>query len=156
MVEMRHICLSDVIIFKNGKKKPDDVGDIPIYGGNGILGYTNQSNYNNCIVIGRVGSYCGSVYYEPGECWVSDNAIAAIPISDMDVYYSYYLLKNLNLNNRHIGTGQPLLTQEILNKIECRIPALNIQERIAAIFKVIDQKIAANSKINRNFFPMVA
>ena len=32
--------LEDVVNFKNGKKKPNSKGNIPIYGGNGILGYT--------------------------------------------------------------------------------------------------------------------
>jgi hypothetical protein len=34
------------------------------YGGNGILAYTNVSNAADCIIIGRVGAYCGSVFYE--------------------------------------------------------------------------------------------
>lgn len=38
-----------------------------------MLGYTNQSNYKDIIVVGRVGAYCGCLYYEPGVCWVSDN-----------------------------------------------------------------------------------
>ena len=92
--------LSDILEFKNGKKRPAADGSIPVYGGNGILGYTNESNYENCIVIGRVGAYCGSVYYERNACWISDNAIAALPKDQTDIVYAYYLLKSLRLNEK--------------------------------------------------------
>ena len=142
--------LGEIIQFKNGKKRPANEGAIPVYGGNGILGYAADSNYDQCIIIGRVGAYCGSVYYEENACWVSDNAIAALPKSGTDVVYAYYLLKGLNLNKRHIGTSQPLLTQEILNRIECRIPSLAEQRQIGAMLRAIDKKIALNNKINDN------
>ena len=142
--------LGEIIQFKNGKKRPANEGAIPVYGGNGILGYAADSNYDQCIIIGRVGAYCGSVYYEENACWVSDNAIAALPQNGTDVVYAYYLLKGLNLNKRHIGTSQPLLTQEILNRIECRIPSLAEQRQVGAVLRAIDKKIALNNKINDN------
>ena len=142
--------LGEIIQFKNGKKRPVNEGVIPVYGGNGILGYAADSNYDRCVIIGRVGAYCGSVYYEENACWVSDNAIAALPKSGTDIVYAYYLLKGLNLNKRHIGTSQPLLTQEILNRIECRIPSLTEQKQIGAVLWAIDQKITLNNKINDN------
>ncbi len=150
MVEMKTVNLGEIISFKNGKKRPSEEGHIPVYGGNGILGYTSANNYNNCIAIGRVGAYCGSVYYEPQKCWISDNAIAALPNEDIDIYYAYYLLKSLNLNHRHIGTSQPLLTQEILNKIECRITSNRVQKKISNILRLVDSKITTNEAINRN------
>lgn len=141
--------LSSIISFSNGKK-PKENGLIPIYGGNGVLGYTNFYNYNDCVIIGRVGVYCGSVYYERGLCWVSDNAIAALPLNDNEFHYIYYLLKNLRLNERRIGTSQPLLTQSILNGIKCNIPEINEQQRITGILSAIDDKIELNIAINEN------
>lgn len=109
--------LGDFITFGNGKARPKTIGKIPVYGGNGVLSYTESSNASNVVLIGRVGAYCGSVYLETSDCWVSDNAIyAKSKISDKE-YFDYFLLKRLNLYNHHVGTGQQLLTQEILNKI---------------------------------------
>lgn len=150
MNDLKDVKLGEIINFKNGKKKPSEDGTVPIYGGNGILGYTNISNYGECIIIGRVGAYCGSVYYEEKRCWISDNAIVAIPMEGLDVYYAYYLLKSLHLNHRHIGTSQPLLTQEILNKIDCQIPEHHIQKKISGFLRNIDDKIACNEEINKN------
>ena len=117
--------VGELISFSNGKKRPDDEGNIPVYGGNGILAYTNVSNNSNCIIIGRVGAYCGSLYYSSQPCWISDNAISAKSIIGNAQLFSYYLLKNALLSSRHIGTSQPLLTQGILNAIPCAIPKTN-------------------------------
>lgn len=146
----REITLREAIHFKNGKKRPTSEGNIPVYGGNGVLGYAGESNYEHCIIIGRVGAYCGSVYLEEGKCWVSDNAIAAVPSGDNDTKFFCYLLKGLHLNERHIGTSQPLLTQEILNKINCEVPSYPDQQRIAELLSSLDRKINVNRKLNDN------
>ena len=142
--------LDQVILFKNGKKRPIGTGKFPVYGGNGILGYADSPNNRNCVIVGRVGAYCGSVYYEDGDCWVSDNAICALPKGENDIIFLYYLLKSLELNKRHIGTSQPLLTQEILNSIVCKIPAKDTQFKIGRLLRTLDEKIAVNQKINDN------
>ena len=142
--------LGTCVRFQNGKKRPVEGGVIPVYGGNGVLDHTNRSNNRNCVIIGRVGAYCGSVFREKGICWVSDNAISATVKSDVDIDYIYYFLKNAGLNRRHIGTSQPLLTQEILNSISIYLPSLPTQKKIAAILSALDEKIATNRAINDN------
>ncbi len=150
MAEWKKVKLGDIISFDNGKKRPTCNGEIPVYGGNGILAYSNISNFNNCVIIGRVGAYCGCVFYERNNCWVSDNAIAAKNNENSNIQYCYYLLKSLNLNKRHIGTSQPLLTQEILNNIDIQLPSLQEQKQIAGILSSFDDKIELNNQINHN------
>ena len=145
--------LSKYVEFKNGKKRPTSKGTIPVYGGNGILDYTNIANMQSGVVIGRVGVYCGSVFLVREECWVSDNAIKAMCKENMDLEYLYYLLSSLHLNERRIGTSQPLLTQSILNNIEVKIPEFAIQKRISSILELFDEKIKLNNKINNNLPP---
>lgn len=142
--------LNTILQFKNGKKRPQQEGSIPVYGGNGILGYANDSNYKNCIAIGRVGAYCGSVYYEKGACWISDNAIAALIKEGADIRYAFYLLKSLRLNERRIGTSQPLLTQEILNSIDVDLLPFEKQVAVGRFLSVIDERISTNTQINDN------
>ena len=146
--------LSDFIYFKNGKKRPSITGDIPVYGGNGILDYTSESNLENAVIIGRVGAYAGSVYYESKKLWVSDNAIAAKAKDSSNIAFIYYLLKNLRLSERQRGTGQPLLTQNILNNIEVYLPSLEEQCKIAEILTTLDARIFENKKINHHLAEM--
>ena len=117
-----HSKLGELMTFGNGKSRPKTDGPIPVYGGNGVLSYTDNHNIENAVLIGRVGAYCGSVYLEQGICWVSDNAIFAKSKITKDEFFDYFLLKRLNLFNHHVGTGQQLLTQEILNNIEVPKP----------------------------------
>lgn len=118
--------LKDFMYFGNGKARPDTVGHIPVYGGNGIMSLTDKGNAENVTIIGRVGAYCGSVYIEENKCWISDNAIFAKSIIDEDEYFDYCLLNKMNLYSHHVGTGQQLLTQGILNAIPC--PAFTTDE----------------------------
>lgn len=142
--------LSNILQFKNGKKRPKDIGTVPVYGGNGILGYANAGNSKECVIIGRVDAYCGSVYFEKNDCWISDNAIGAYARNNTDIVYAYYLLKSQCLNERRIGTSQPLLTQEILNNIEVPILSYNEQIKVGRFLGKIDEKIELNTKINEN------
>ena len=152
---MVKIKLGDVIDFKNGKSIKKSDGVIPIYGGNGILGYTDKSNFSHTIVVGRVGAYCGSIYVEENSCWVSDNAIAGVPKEGQDLTYLYYVLKSLNLNSKQIGSSQPLITQSMLRDMVVDIE-INIEEqkRIANSISIIDQKIQMNNQINQELEAM--
>tara|TARA_Y100001958_G_C21145999_1_gene483363 strand:+ start:32 stop:1165 length:1134 start_codon:yes stop_codon:yes gene_type:complete len=147
--------LESIIDFKNGKKKPKGDGNINIYGGNGIIGYSDIWNYKDVLVIGRVGAYCGSVHLAKGKCWVSDNAIAAIPHNDSDLKYLYYLLKLLDINKKQIGSSQPLLTQGILNSIKTDMFSdKTYREKLGIFFSDIDEKIDINNKINKELEAM--
>lgn len=141
--------LNDCLSFSNGKKYPNSKGNIPIYGGNGVLGYCEESNASNCIIIGRVGAYCGSVYYEKGKSWVSDNAIMGSAKEGFDIRFLYYLLLTLNLQKRQQGTSQPLLTQGLLKSINIpRLPEISTQRRVSSFLSLFDQKIELNNLVN--------
>ena len=136
--------LSDLMVFGNGKSRPKTNGTIPVYGGNGILSYTNKYNAENIVLIGRVGAYCGSVYLEQSICWVSDNAIFAKSKITNDEFFDYFLLKGLNLFNHHVGTGQQLLTQDILNNIEVPNPDIEQIGLFNMKAKSVFETISAN------------
>ncbi|OQW90558.1 MAG: hypothetical protein BWK79_19550 [Beggiatoa sp. IS2] len=80
--------LLNLVMVKQGQHQMEF---ILIYGGNGILGYTAETNYEDeTIVIGRVGAYCGATYYENRPIWVSDNALSAKPKNDNDAKFLYF------------------------------------------------------------------
>lgn len=116
--------LEDIIEIRNGKATIPFDGNISIYGGNGIVGHTNVSNAKDVVIIGRVGINCGSLFLHYGECFVNDNAMMATSKSGQ-IGYLYLTLRQIDLNGQSEGSGQPLLTQSIINNQPCIIPSLN-------------------------------
>ena len=143
MSEWKKGKLGEVLNFGNGKTRPKSEGEFPIYGGNGILGYSYQTNYEGeTIVIGRVGAYCGSVYYENRPIWVSDNALSAKPKGNNNAKFLFYFLKNLGLNQFAEGSSHPLVTQTLLNSIDVEISRnKDEQKAIASVLSSLDDKI---------------
>src|SRR3990170_2828054 len=149
--EWRPITLGDVMSFANGKTSPERSDGLrhPVYGSNGVIGFANDTNSpENTIVIGRVGSYCGSLYLSKQKCWVTDNAIRASALDDNDGRFLFYLLSTLSLNNWRAGSGQPLLNQTILSQIPASAPPADEQRAIAHILGTLDDKIELNRRMN--------
>jgi type I restriction enzyme S subunit len=147
--------LADVIELSNGKKRPSQNGQFPVYGGNGIMDFTDRSNSKGeSIIIGRVGAYCGNVYYEDNPCWISDNAISGKPVNGNSGKFLYYKLCDLSLHNFRIGSSQPLMTQSIIKDIVTKIPKPSEQLEIASILSALDEKIELNNAINKNLEEM--
>jgi len=129
--------LGEFAVFKNGKAVQSINGEIPVYGGNCIVGGHNSHNAINVIVIGRVGANCGNIQIEREKCWINDNAMLAVS-KEGALYYLYWLLNTLSLNSKSEGSSQPLLTQTILTQIDCVIPNSNTIQRFDKIAEVIE------------------
>ena len=140
--------LGDLVAFANGKARPAEGSGYPVFGANGVIGTSDQFNAGpHATVVGRVGSYCGAVHYSRDRCWVTDNAIVATPKDGVDPRYVYYLLARLGLNRYRIGSGQPLLTQGILNRLTVRRTTRAEQDAAVAVLGALDDKAAANDRL---------
>lgn len=103
--------------------------------------------YDNAIILGRVGAYCGSVAYSPGPFWATDNTIVVEPLEGLlDVGFAYHMLLHADLNRYAGGSAQPLLTQTNLKGIVFQVPALETQRRIASILGAYDDLIEVNRR----------
>ncbi|MBU1657455.1 restriction endonuclease subunit S [bacterium] len=137
---------------KSGETKPIDTasyGNYPVYGGNGITGYTDSINNNKeTLIIGRVGEYCGSIYLVK-KCWITDNALfIEKQISKFNMKYMFYKLSFLNLNQYKAETGQPLLNQTIIGNLQINLPKeLEEQQKIAKILSTLDKTIESTAKL---------
>ena len=57
-----------------------DEGIYPVYGGNGLRGYTsNYTHSGKYILIGRQGALCGNINYASNEFWASEHAVVVNP-----------------------------------------------------------------------------
>ncbi|MBO2552305.1 restriction endonuclease subunit S [Shewanella algae] len=150
--------LGDFLDFKNGKTSPErsEDGDIRVFGSNGFIGFSNEHNSDeNTLIIGRVGTYCGSVHFSHEKCWVTDNAIACKPRVDQEAPFWYHTLKMLDLNQFRSGSGQPLLNQSILNSVGCKVPKFSAERvRIGNALHQLELKITLNTQTNQTLEQM--
>ncbi|QFG21484.1 restriction endonuclease subunit S [Actinomadura sp. WMMB 499] len=148
---MADVPLADLVDLANGRARPSPDGayrPYRTYGSNGVIGTSGRFNADaGTIVVGRVGTYCGTVHYSPDRCWVTDNAIIVTPKDGVNPRYVHYLLKSLDLNRYRMGSGQPLLTHATLNGLRVpRVPRAR-QDRAACVLGALDDKIAVNDRL---------
>jgi type I restriction enzyme S subunit len=134
----------------SGSTKPDDLAEeqcverpYPVYGGNGVMGYSAQANVNGLnIVIGRVGANCGCVHLVEGKSWITDNALyTASKLVEYDDAFLSELLSYLRLDRLRGQSGQPLVTQEPIHSLKTLLPPLPEQRKIAEILRAWDEAI---------------
>ena len=144
--------IADVMSGKRpGSRSPnmDDNNRYPLVGAATIMGYTNNYNYNEKIlIIGRVGTH-GIIQRFSEPCWASDNTL--IITSNYYEFIAQYL-KSIDYSSMNRGSTQPLITQCDLKKKNVVIPdltQLNEFEKVASsLMKEYDSNIIQNKKLS--------
>ena len=114
----------------------------PVYGGNGLRGYTNSFTHSgDHILIGRQGALCGNINFVSGENFISEHAIAVKTDLNNDIRFWALKLDYLNLNRLSESSAQPGLSVEKLIKLKVSIPPLPEQHKIAEILSMWDVAI---------------
>ncbi len=91
----------------------------PVYGSSNILFFSNGFLFKeDGIIIGRVGENCGCIQIGKAPFWASDNTIVCSVKHEYNLYYIKALLETLNLHKLQNGSGQPLLTANVLKNIK--------------------------------------
>lgn len=147
--------LGDFFTLTSGITKPDDLhetqecNDNPVYGGNGVIGYSKQVLLNQkVLIIGRVGEKCGCVHYLQIPCWITDNALYINSIKkNFNYEYMYYLLQKINLNKYRNKSGQPLISQKPIYCTIIAMPKIAEQEKITEILSAWDDGIETLEKL---------
>ena len=128
-----------------------ETGEYPVYGGNGLRGYTNRFNFEgDCAIIGRQGAFCGNVRYFAGKAYMTEHAVVVCANKDHNTRYLAYLLSTMNLGRLSGQSAQPGLSVKTLAKQSVWLPSLDHQKQIVAVLSSLDDKIELNQKINEN------
>lgn len=143
--EVRHFG-SVAKLFNGRTANLAETGSYKVYGSNGVIGFSNEFKHADILIIGRVGAYCGSVFYERERCWATDNAIVAKINQDHDSIFIYHLIRRMPLRELAGGSAQPLINQTILERLRFTSPSLPIQRKIAAVLSAYDDLIENNNR----------
>ncbi len=128
-----------------------ETGKYPVYGGNGIRGYTNTKNFSgDCAIIGRQGAYCGNVRYFCGDAYMTEHAVVVQANNDNNTRYLSYLLSTMNLGRLSGQSAQPGLSVKTLSAQELELPEKKTQIKVANLLASLDAKIEENNRINKN------
>lgn len=109
-------------------------GKYPVYGGNRIAGYFNEYNFENGVIIGRVGALCGNVRFINQKIWITDNAFKLTDFKfDLDFKYLTYLLNWKNLRSYARQAAQPVISNSSLKDVLLNFPSsLDKQKEIVS------------------------
>ncbi len=109
----------------------DEVGDFPVYGGNGLRGYTRAFTHSgDFVLIGRQGALCGNINFAHGKFWASEHAVVAHPLVDYNLQWFGEVLRTMNLNQYSISAAQPGLAVERIRNLRLPVPPLEEQHAI--------------------------
>lgn len=126
---------------------PIENGDFYLYGSTGIIGKTNNAQYQGeKILIARVGANAGKISYNNETCGITDNTLI-VKSAKISARYLYYYLTRYNLNRLIFGSGQPLITGGMLKKIPISFPELIERNKIISFLSLLDERIALQSKL---------
>jgi type I restriction enzyme S subunit len=126
------VACGEILTLASGKAKPKGLrdvaepgADVPVYGGNGIIGYTEAPLLSfQTLSIGRVGEYCGCV-----SC-ITDNSIYVKEHSEkVELRFLYWVLRAANLNKKKKIAGQPLISQATITEESIPLPSISEQRR---------------------------
>ena len=151
--EWKYFSINDVCSeFKSGKNIKADLissnGNFPVYGGNGLRGYTSSYNHDGLyVLIGRQGALCGNVRSVFGKIYITEHAIAVAGNEKSDTNFLHYLFLKMNLGQYSDQSAQPGLAVNKLLKLKVLLPSISEQIKIAKLLSLLDERIAVQSRL---------
>ena len=148
--------VKNISLIKSGESPNfDDNGQYDVIGANGKIGQTNRFNISTYhIIIGRVGA-SGSVNISPEFAFISDNAFILTLNKNIDLKYSFYLFKALDMDRLINKNAQPLLTATQIKNLFIPYTTLNEQKQIANYLDKKTAKIDATIAKNKELIDLL-
>ena len=122
----------------------DQSGEYPVYGGNGVRGFTHRFNQTESrVLIGRQGALCGNVHIACAPFWASEHALVLTPHRKTDIRWLAYTLDDQGLGALSMSAAQPGITASGVGRQKIPLPPLDEQRRIADYLDAETAKIDA-------------
>ena len=123
----------------------DETGDYPVYGGNGLRGYTDiYTNDGDYVLIGRQGALCGNINYAKGKFYASEHAVVVYTHDKHEnTTWLGETLRMANFNRLSASAAQPGLSVSVLNYQKIPYPPKEVRQRIGLY---LDEKLSEIDK----------
>jgi type I restriction enzyme S subunit len=149
-MSFKKLKLRDAFVLNYGKSLPErdrKEGEYPVYGSSGITGFHNEPLVSGPgIILGRKGSI-GTVYFSSKDFFPIDTVYYVTPaVDEVDLRYSYYLLKSLPLKSLNSDAAVPGLNREIAYSVEIKLPSISAQKSIVEVIANYDDLIENNKR----------
>lgn len=136
--------------YGKGNVNPDNGGNYPVYGSNGIIGGFNEFNSEDAPVIGHIGANCGSVVYGYGKHFVTYNGVICKIKEGYDKYFGYVTLLGIDLQSETRGSSQPFVSYDMLYDFDIVLSNTGFNEKITSLLNPIFDRIISNTKEIQN------
>ena len=139
-----YVALTDICQPKQWKTIPmaelKETG-YPVYGANGIIGYSNEYNHDNkTILIACRGASCGAINVCLPKSYVTGNAMCLDGLSEeFDLTFLQHYLQAYDFKQVISGSAQPQITRSGLNSVMVPILPTSSQRRISRILNAVDE-----------------
>ena len=127
--------------YGKGNNIPEDKGEYPCYGSNGIVGHHTEYNNEDSPIIGHIGAYAGIVNWGAGKHYVTYNGVMCKLKTDrVNPIYGFHLLQQQDFNRVATkGGGQPFVSYGDLEAPIVVVPPIEVQEAYAAFAEQVNK-----------------
>ena len=126
----------------------EDFGDFPVYGANGICGYTVNADFKEpAILIVKDGSGVGNVHFVNGKYSVIGTQNILTPQNRFCLKYIFYCLQAFNFMPYKTGMAIPHIYFKDYGKTKIYCPNFEQQVKIASQIDLIESKIEIETQL---------
>ena len=109
----------------------EPTGQYPVYGGNGLRGYTDRYNCEgHYVLIGRQGALCGNINLAQGKFFATEHAVVVYPYQDFNISFLSEFLRFMDLGQYSVSAAQPGISVERINGLKILVPPYYEQTEI--------------------------
>lgn len=143
--DWKQVRLKDIAILKSGDsftadELSDDEENYPVYGGNGLRGYTEKYNKDgDYVLLGRQGALCGNINYAHGKFFATEHALVVNTYKKLNTTWLGETLRCADYNRLSQSAAQPGLAASVLMNQFIPFPPEVVRERIGSY---LDHKTA--------------
>lgn len=113
----------------------------PVYGANGLIGYSDEYNHENkTILIACRGASCGAINVCLPKSYVTGNAMCLDNLNEeFDLDFLQHFLQTYDFKKAISGSAQPQITRSGLSLIMIPILPVSLQRKISCILSAVDE-----------------